>query len=170
MTIQNVNTKARQIIEKVRNEYGYTFDEMADQCGVATGSIQRWYSTGKAKASKIAHLEKLIENIRLPESEIAQNLIEIYRHIRYPYTLSHNELRDMSGREKLSHTVIYKIDEYLYEKGFTIIIDQDDEGRFIYVIVRKKWLTEKKAKTANKVTLKEYYYKKFEEELEEYED
>ncbi|MBE0448898.1 MAG: hypothetical protein IBX64_12565 [Actinobacteria bacterium] len=165
----NVNTKARQIIEKVRNEYGHTFEEMAEICGVATGSIQRWYSTGRAKADKIAPLEELVENNRLPTEKIAENLIEIYWHIKRPYLLPYSELRAMSGRERLSQSLILEIEEYLYERGFALIIDQDDEGRCVYIIIRKKWIT-RKARQADRKTLKEYYCKKVEDEFEEAEE
>jgi hypothetical protein len=166
MTNPNTNTKARQIIEKVRNEYGYTFEEMADMCGVATGSIQRWYSTGKAKADKIVPLEELVENNRLPADKIAGNVIEIYWHIKRPYTLTYSELRDMSGRERLSPSVVCEIEEYLFERGFALIVDQDDEDRNIYIVIRKKWIT-KNARPADRKTLKEYYCKKVEDEVGE---
>ncbi|MCE7520420.1 DUF1804 family protein [Halomonas titanicae] len=166
MPNQNVNTKARQIIEKVRSDYGYTFEEMAEMCGVATGSIQRWYSTSKAKSDKILPLEELVENNRLPADKIADNLIEIYWHIKRPYTLSNIDLRDMSGRERLSQSVIEDIEEFLFEKGFALISDQDDEGRYVYIIIRKKWIT-KRTRPADRRTLKEYYCKKVEDEFEE---
>lgn len=166
MTTTNVNTRARQIIEKVRSDYGYTFEQMAEMCGVAVGSIQRWYSTGRAKADKITPLEELVENNRLPSDKIADNLIEVYWHIRRPYTLTYTDLRDMSGRERLSNSIIAEVDEYLYEKGFCMIDDEDEDGRNIYIIIRKKWLT-KKARPADRKALKDYYCKKVEDEFDE---
>lgn len=164
--MQNLNTKARQVIEKVRNEYGHTFEEMGEICGVATGSIQRWYSTGKAKLDKIAPLLELVENSRVPTEKIAENLIEIYRHLKGPYTLSYIDLRDMSGRENLSPSVIREIEECFFEKGFALITDQDQEGRNLFMVVRKKWVAEK-AKSADTATLKAYYCKKVEDEFDE---
>jgi len=139
----SVNIKARQIIEKVREEFGHTFEEMADLCNVAPGSIQRWYSTGRAKADKIKALENLIANTRLPEHKIAENLIEIYWHLKRPMTITYSQLRNISGREKLSLSVINRIDQELYERGFALIDDMDEEGRVIYFVIRKKWLSKK---------------------------
>ena len=163
---KNVNTKARQIIEKVRNEHNYTFEDMGEICGVATGSIQRWYSTGRARADKIIALEELVENNRLPTDKIADNLIEIYRHIKRPYTIPYTTLRDMSGRERLSKRVITEIEEHLYERGFALIDDYDSEGRNIFIVIRKRWLT-KRTKPADNEALKEYYCKRVEDEIEE---
>ncbi|WP_252178708.1 hypothetical protein [Endozoicomonas sp. 4G] len=162
----NVNTEARKIIEKVREEFGYTFEEMAELCGVATGSLQRWYSTGRAKANKIQALENLISNTRLPEQKVAENLIEIYWHVKRPITISYNQLRDISGRNRLSESVIENISEELYEHGFTLIEDKDDDGRVVYSIVRKKWLS-KKMTTVNESILKDYHKKRVELELME---
>ena len=166
MPSPNINTKARQIIEKVRNDYGYTFEEMAEMCGVATGSIQRWYSTGKAKADKIVPLGELVENNRLPCEKIAENLIEVYWHIKRPYILTYSELRNMSGRERLSPSVVNEIEEVLFERGFALIVDQDDEDRNVYIIIRKMWII-RKARPADRQALKEYYCKKVEDEFEE---
>ena len=164
-----INTRARQIIEKVKAEHDLTFEQMAEECDVATGSIQRWYSTGRAKADKIRPLEEMIANTRIPAHKIAENLIEIYRHVRRPISLLHNQLRDMTGRERLSESVIEEVTEELYERDFILVQDLDDDGRLAFFVVRKKWLTKKTRKVDEKI-LKEYYKKVVEDEFEEEED
>ncbi|MFM5643465.1 hypothetical protein [Aeromonas caviae] len=166
MSTQNVNTKARQIIEKARAEHDLSFTQMADICDVAPGSIQRWYSTGRAKSDKIAPLLSLIENQRLAPDLIASNIIEIYRHIKRPYTLKHIDLRNLSGRLKLSQSLISTICENLYENGYTMIQDEDDEGATHYIILRKKWLR-KLTKPATPSVLKEFFKQRVEDELED---
>jgi transcriptional regulator with XRE-family HTH domain len=164
-----INTNATKIIEKVREEFGYTFSEMAQECGVATGSIQRWYSSSRAKADKIKALENLISNTRLPEQKIAENLIEIYWHIKKPITITYSQLRDISGRERLSESVIDAIEQALYERGFALINEADDEGKMVYFVIRKKWLA-KKMTQVNRSILRAYYSKRVELEHEEEDD
>ena len=165
----NVNTKATKIIEKVREELGYTFEEMAEECGVATGSIQRWYSTGRAKADKIKPLEELISNTRLPTYQVAKNIIEIYWHIKRPITITYKQLRDISGRDNLHESIINSISQELYEQDYAFIEDRDDEGRVVYLIVRKKWLS-RKTTLIDASILKDYYFERVESEVNQEED
>jgi hypothetical protein len=167
--MQTVNTNARQIIEKVRAEFGYSFEEMAELCEVATGSVQRWYSTGRAKADSISVLEELISNTRLPEYKIAENLIEIYWHKKRPITITRSQLRDISGRQRLEQSVIEEISKELYERNFAFIDCEDEEGRTSYCLIRKQYLF-KKFPPLNNSDLKEYYFKKVELELNQEED
>jgi len=142
---------------------------MAEECDVATGSIQRWYSTGRAKSDKIRPLEEMIAHTRIPAYQIAENLIEIYWHVKKPISLQHNQLRDITGRERLSDSVIDEITEELHERDFIFVEDLDDDGRLAYFVVRKKWLT-KKTKTVNESVLKDYYRTVIELEQEEEEE
>jgi len=159
----NVNTKATQIIEKVREEYGYTFEEMADLCEVATGSIQRWYTNGRAKADKIKPLEQLIENTRLPEYKVAEKIIDIYWHVRKPISITYQQLRSISGRDRLSESVVSRIHDELYERSFAFIDDCDEDGRTIYYVLRKKWLS-RKISGVDEDILGDYYLNKFHED------
>ena len=166
-----VNTKATQIIEKVRQEHDYTFEEMAEECDVAVGSIQRWYSTGRAKANKIEPLVELIENTRLPEYRIAEKLIEIYWLTRRPICITYKQLRAISGRDRLSDPIILNITVELYEHNFAFIDDLDTEGRPVYFIVRKKWLANaKRTISVDESLLEKYYLKQFEDESNEEDD
>ncbi|WP_295442421.1 hypothetical protein [uncultured Thiodictyon sp.] len=156
--MSNVNAKARQIVEKVREEFGYTFEEMAELCGVATGSVQRWYSSGRAKADKIKALEELLANTNLPEHKIAENLIKIYWHIKWPIKIIYSQLRDISGRERLCPNVIERIRQELYERGFAFVDDTDEEGKLAFFLLRKQWLS-KHTKAVNEAAVKAYYLK-----------
>jgi len=166
MRTRNVNNKARQIIEKVREELGYTFEEMSDICGVAVGSVQRWYSIGRARADKIKHLEELLTNVRLPENKIAKNLIEIYWYSKGPCYLTLTQLKKMSGRDRLSPRIIENIQAELDYQGFLFIEEMDDSERTIYILMRRK-RCKKNSKKLDDKYLKEYYSYKVESELEE---
>lgn len=167
---RSVNTKARQIVEKVREEYGYTFEEMSDLCGVAVGSVQRWYSLGRARADKIIHLEKLLENIRLPEYKIAENLISMYRDIKRPYYITYVQLRDTSGRERLSPSIVEKIQLEVEERGFVLLEEWETKNeQTVYILMRRKWCLNKATELEPKY-FKDYYYRKAEEDIQEEED
>ncbi len=166
MQRRNVNKKARQIIEKVREEFGYTFEEMSNLCGVAVGSVQRWYSTGRARADKIKHLEKLLSNIRLPENKIAENLIAIYWYRKGPCFLTLAKLKKIAGRDRLSPKIIDNICAELDYQGFLFIEEMDDKDRTIFILMRRKWC-KKKSKELNDKYLKEYYSYRVEVEMEE---
>ena len=163
---KNVNDRARLIIEKVREEFGYTFEEMSQTCGVAVGSVQRWYSTGRGRADKIKHLENLLTNVRLPEDKIAENLIEIYWYQKGPCHLTLNQLKKMSGRVRLSPKIVQNIQAELDYQGFLFIEEMDDDERTIYILMRRKWCRKKSKKLDNNY-LKEYYSHKVETENEE---
>jgi len=160
-----VNTKARQIIQKVRDELGYTFEEISEECGVSIGSVQRWYSKGRAKQNKIKFLEDLLSNIRLSETKIADILIEIYRDKKKPIYLSRKQFLNISGRVRLSPKVILKVQEKIDEKGFLLIEELDKDEQTVFIILRRKWCL-KKANRVDEVDLEDYYYRKSEIEIE----
>ena len=166
MGTKKVNDGARQIIEKVREEFGYTFAEMSDLCGVAVGSVQRWYSTGRARGDKIKHLEDLLTNVRLPETKITENLIEIYWYRKGPCYLTLSQLKKMAGRARLSPKIIENIQTELDYQGFLFVEEMDDDERTIYILLRRKWCR-KKSKMLDEKFLKNYYSFKVESELEE---
>jgi len=111
----------------------------------------------------------LISNTRLPPHQVAKNLIEIYWHIKRPIAITYNQLRDISGRDKLHESVINNISQELYEQDFAFIDDRDDDGRVVYLIARKKWLS-RKSTPIDASALKDYYFERVGSEVNEEED
>jgi len=166
--VERVNTKAREIIEKARQEFGFTFEQISELCEVSIGSVQRWYSTGRAKANKIIHLEMKLEHVRLEPEQVAKNLIEIYRFRKKRYAITYNQLRKMSGRDRLSPNIIAEIQEEVDSRNFMLIEDVID-GQTLFAVMRRKWCF-KDALRLTDVDLTSFYAQKFDAETGEDEE
>jgi hypothetical protein len=163
--VERVNTKAREIIEKARQEFGYTFEQISELCQVSIGSVQRWYSTGRAKANKIINLEMKLENIRLEPEQVAKSLIEIYRFRKKRYTITYNQLRKMSGRDRLSPSIIEEIQEEVDSRDFMLLEDVID-GQALFAVIRRKWCFKDALKLTDE-DLSSFYALKFDSETVE---
>jgi hypothetical protein len=166
--VERANTKAREIIEKARQEFGYTFEQISELCEVSIGSVQRWYSTGRAQANKIITLEKKLENVRLDPEQIAKALIEIYKFRGKRYCITYNQLRKMSGRDRLSPSIISEIQEEVDSRDFILIEDVID-GKTLFAFLNRKWCF-KDALIMTDENLTSFYTQKFDTETENNEE
>ena len=127
------NLRARQIVT-FATEKGYSYDEIANVCGVSVGSVKRWLSTGRADADNIQHIENLVGAIYLSPESVSEILIEIYRTRKRRYRLGRKQLKSIAGRTALKASFVKKITQMMLDRGYYFLEGfSDDEDYFIII-------------------------------------
>ena len=162
---RRVNRKARQIVT-VATEKGYSYDEIAQICGVSVGSVKRWLSTGRADADKIQLIENVIGPIYLSPESVSEILDDIYKTRKQRYRLGRNQLKLLAGRSALKASFVERITQAMLDRGYYFLeAFGDDEDYFIIISITQmnKYVPTK----LSREDIQDYYQSMSEEIVEE---
>lgn len=148
---RKINKKARQIVLRATQK-GFSYEDIAEKCGVSIGTVKRWISTGRADDEKISALAKEIGHINLSPEAIADILVEVYRNRNRRYRINKNDLKRVAGRAILKAAFLETLSEYLMERGF-YFLEHDD----FFVVISSKQLLKHVSSTLGNEELEEYF-------------
>ncbi|MGF1727533.1 hypothetical protein [Photobacterium nomapromontoriensis] len=156
----SITDKARSSITKAKSDFGMTLADIAMLCEVNEGSVQRWYTTGRARVSSIQPLLDHLSNTRLTAEQTAKELVKISKYAQNPVRLTHARIRLMSGRDQLTKAFLKELADELDELGYFLITHHNRLGRAVYAVMSKLYIFGAKrgcAVTVSKGLLSDYY-------------
>lgn len=149
--------QARHAVQKAQ-ERGETIESIAALCGVSTGSVRRWYETGRADANAIAPLLDKIGRVYPSAEEIADDLIEFYKHRgRKPFRLYRRAWQRVTQRRWLKGAFNESLVETLFERGYHLLLEEDSEGREMRLFLSRKDLRVLAKEAPSEDDLREFF-------------